>query len=180
MLVVEAGLGAWLMRHQGARAWTALNDAYTKGQVPTGHLADAALILVGGVLLMLPGFVTDVFGFVFLLPLTRPFARKMIAFFVARRISKRASAGVDTANVIKGESVEGPNLSPRPKRARQRDDGPVVIKSEIEEPPASAENQQVGEQPARKRGRPRFGPGCRPVQPDHRGRPRNPGRRTKT
>ena len=136
LLVVIAGLGGWLMQHQGARAWTALNDAYTKGRVPTGHLADAVLILVGGVLLILPGFVTDIFGFVFVLPWTRPYARKMIAFFVARRISKRASAGVDKANVIKGESVEGPNLSPRPKRARQPDDGPVVIKSEIEEPPA--------------------------------------------
>ena len=88
ILVVEALLGAWLMRHEGTRAWKALNDAFTSGKVPTGELADAALILVGGVLLMMPGFVTDIFGFLFLLPFTRPFARKVIAFFVARRMSR--------------------------------------------------------------------------------------------
>ena len=76
------------MRHEGSRAWKALNDAFTKGKVPTGELADAALILVGGVLLMLPGFLTDVIGFLFLLRWTRPVARKMIAFFVARRINR--------------------------------------------------------------------------------------------
>ena len=108
------------MRHQGARAWTALNDAYTKGQVPTGHLADAALILVGGVLLILPGFVTDIFGFVFLLPWTRPFARKMIAFFVARRISKRASCRGRQGEPDQGGDRRGRRtVSPRPKRARR-------------------------------------------------------------
>ena len=60
------------MRHQGARAWTALNDAYSQGKVPTGQLADAALVLVGGLLLIVPGFVSDLFGFLFLLPFTRP------------------------------------------------------------------------------------------------------------
>jgi UPF0716 protein FxsA len=135
LLIVIGGLGGWLMRHQGARAWQALNDAYTKGRVPTGPLADAVLILVGGVLLILPGFVTDIIGFVFVLPWTRPYARKMIAFFVARRISKRATARIDKSNVIPGESVEGPTPNPRKKRPRQPDDGQVVIKGEIDEPP---------------------------------------------
>ena len=106
--------------------------------MPTGHLADAALILVGGLLLILPGFVTDAIGFVFVLPLTRPYARKMIAFFVARRIRKRATARNDTAGVIKGETVEGPTPNPnsRPKPARQGENGRVVISGEIEDPPA--------------------------------------------
>ena len=85
ILVGEAILGAWLMRREESRAWKALNKAFASGKVPTGELADAALILVGGVLLMLPGFITDVFGFLFLLPFTRPLARQLLAFFVARR-----------------------------------------------------------------------------------------------
>ena len=68
ILVLEAVLAAWLMRREGSRAWKALTDAFATGKVPSGELADAALILVGGVLLMLPGFVTDVIGFLFLLP----------------------------------------------------------------------------------------------------------------
>jgi UPF0716 protein FxsA len=98
VLIVEAVIGGLLMRHEGRRAWSALNDAFNSGRMPTGELADAALVLVGGVLLMLPGFATDVIGFLFLLPITRPYARRILAFFVARRISRlgwdpRASVG---------------------------------------------------------------------------------------
>ena len=76
------------MRREGGRAWTALNEAFGTGRMPTGELADAALVLVGGVLLMLPGFVTDVIGFFFLLPFTRPLARKLLAFVVGRRLAR--------------------------------------------------------------------------------------------
>jgi UPF0716 protein FxsA len=88
VLFVEAVIGGLLMRHEGRRAWSALNDAFNSGRMPTGELADAALVLVGGVLLMLPGFATDLIGFLFLLPMTRPYARRILAFFVARRISR--------------------------------------------------------------------------------------------
>ena len=71
---------AWLMRREGTRAWKALNEAFASGKMPTGELADTALILVGGVLLMLPGFITDIFGLLFLLPFTRPLARKVLAY----------------------------------------------------------------------------------------------------
>jgi UPF0716 protein FxsA len=132
ILIAQAIIGALLMRHEGSRAWKALNDAFSNGKVPTGELADAALILVGGVLLILPGFLTDVIGFLFLLRWTRPVARKIIAFFVARRINRLGipvmRARLDTENLIEGESVEQP-----PANGRKQDD-PVVIAGEIEEP----------------------------------------------
>ena len=120
------------MRHEGGRAWRALTNAYTTGKVPTGHLADAALILVGGMLLMMPGFITDVVGFLFLFRWTRPFARKMIAFFVARRNNRlgvpAAMARADRANLIEGETVEP--APPRPDEAS----GPIIIAGEVETP----------------------------------------------
>jgi UPF0716 protein FxsA len=132
ILIAEAIIGVLLMRHEGARAWKALNDAFTKGKVPTGELADAALILVGGTLLLLPGFLTDIIGFVFLLRWTRPVARKIIAFFVARRINRLGipvmRARLDTENLIEGETV-GP-----PPANQRRPDGPTIIAGEIEEP----------------------------------------------
>jgi UPF0716 protein FxsA len=132
ILIAEAIIGALLMRHEGSRAWKALNDAFTQGKVPTGELADAALILVGGILLMLPGFLTDIIGFVFLLRWTRPVARKIIAFFVARRISRLGipvmRARLDTENLIHGETVEQPGFNQR------RPDSPTIIAGEIEEP----------------------------------------------
>jgi len=135
ILVVEAVVGAWLMRHEGSRAWKALMDAISTGKVPSGELADAALVLVGGVLLMVPGFLTDVVGFVFLLRWTRPIGRKLIAFFVARRLNRLgipvARARVDRSNLIEGETVAEPAPSgPRGKSG----DGPIVIAGEIEEP----------------------------------------------
>ncbi len=125
-LVITAVGGAILTRHEGARAWRSLTNAYTTGKVPTGHLADAALILVGGVLLMMPGYLTDVVGFLFLFRWTRPFARKMIAFFVARR-SKRLSTprrGSGPGDSLPGRTPDGP-----PKRAN----GPTIIPGEVEE-----------------------------------------------
>ncbi|HET9302306.1 MAG TPA: FxsA family protein, partial [Propionibacteriaceae bacterium] len=128
ILIVEAVIGVLLMRHEGSRAWKALNDAFTNGKVPTGELADAALILVGGVLLMLPGFLTDIIGFLFLLRWSRPLARKVIAFFVARRINRLGipvmRARLDRENLIEGETVETPSTS------RRRPQDPTIIAGE--------------------------------------------------
>jgi UPF0716 protein FxsA len=87
LLLFESALGAWIVRREGARAWGALRGAVTAGQLPSRELADAALVLVGGTLLLTPGFVTDVFGFFFVLPFTRPLARRLLVGFLARRAS---------------------------------------------------------------------------------------------
>jgi UPF0716 protein FxsA len=134
ILVAEAVLGGWLMRREGGRAWQALTATFSTGRVPSGELADAALVLVGGVLLILPGFATDLIGFLFLLPLTRPLARRLLAFFVARRITRLGGAlGADyarsdgsTTTIIRGETVDF---------AEQPGDGPVVISGEVTEGP---------------------------------------------
>ena len=51
-------------------------EALRTGRMPSRQLADAALVLIGGTLLLTPGFVTDIVGFFFILPLTRPIARR--------------------------------------------------------------------------------------------------------
>jgi UPF0716 protein FxsA len=137
ILVGEAILGGWLMQHEGRRAWSALNTAFASGKMPTGELADAALVLVGGVLLMLPGFITDLFGFLFLLPFTRPYARRVLGFIVARRVSRMGvdvavlRAQTDRGNIVPGEVVE-------PEPPGEPAAGDIVIKGEIEdEPPKS-------------------------------------------
>jgi UPF0716 protein FxsA len=107
ILVVEAVLGGWLMRREGSRAWRALDAAFRGGRIPTGELADAALVLVGGVLLILPGFLTDVLGLFFLIPFTRPFARQVVAFFVARRLSRAGLVPAAHGPYGQGAVVEG-------------------------------------------------------------------------
>lgn len=91
LLIVESLIGAWLVRREGSRAWAALRSGVTSGQLPSRELADAALVLIGGTLLLTPGFVTDVFGFFFVLPLTRPVARRLLAGLVARRATVAVS-----------------------------------------------------------------------------------------
>ena len=59
LLVLESMLGAWIVKREGARTWAALQEALTTGQMPSRQLADAALVLIGGTLLLTPGFVTD-------------------------------------------------------------------------------------------------------------------------
>ena len=89
LLIVESMIGAWLVKHEGRRAWDALNEAVRTGQLPGRQLADAALVLVGGTLLLTPGFVSDIFGFFFVLPFTRPLARRILGFVIARRAVRR-------------------------------------------------------------------------------------------
>lgn len=86
LLLAESAFGAWLVRREGARAWAALRTALRTGQMPSRQLADAALVLVGGTLLLTPGFLTDIVGFFFILPVTRPLARKALEVVVARRL----------------------------------------------------------------------------------------------
>ncbi|TWD84263.1 UPF0716 protein FxsA [Kribbella amoyensis] len=86
LLLVESALGAWLIKREGRRAWNALQTSFQTARMPGKELADAALILVGGTLLLAPGFVTDVFGFFFVLPFTRPLARRVLAAILGRRI----------------------------------------------------------------------------------------------
>jgi len=86
LLVAEMLFGGWIVRREGRRAWRALSEALMRGVMPDRELADAALVLVGGTLLLTPGFLTDIVGFVFVLPPTRPLVRRLLAAYVARRV----------------------------------------------------------------------------------------------
>jgi UPF0716 protein FxsA len=112
LLLVESALGAWIVRHEGRRAWQALQVAVTGGQLPSRELADAALVLVGGTLLLTPGFVTDIFGFFLILPFTRPIARRLLTGFLARRatiaVARFGPAGRPGGPVFRPPGGTGP------------------------------------------------------------------------
>lgn len=91
LLIVESALGAWLVKREGRRAWNALQTSLQTGKLPGRELTDGALVLIGGTLLLTPGFVTDIFGFFFVLPFTRPFARRLVTRFVSRRATTLAA-----------------------------------------------------------------------------------------
>jgi UPF0716 protein FxsA len=86
LLILDSLFGTWLIRREGGRAWLALRVALESGRMPARELADGALILVGGTLMLTPGFVTDAFGILLILPFTRPVARRLLTQLVSRRL----------------------------------------------------------------------------------------------
>lgn len=98
LLLVESAFGAWLVRREGARAWEALRTALTTGRMPALELVDAALVLVGGVLLLAPGFITYIVGFFFVLPISRPITRRWLEAAVERQLLARA--GIVRSDVV--------------------------------------------------------------------------------
>lgn len=62
LLIISWPIGIWLIRSQGRLAWQRLNATVSAGRVPTLEVIDGALVLLGGLLLMIPGFIGDVVG----------------------------------------------------------------------------------------------------------------------
>jgi UPF0716 protein FxsA len=107
LLIVESALGAWLVKREGRRAWAALRTAMQTGRMPGRELGDAALVLIGGTLLLTPGFVTDVVGFFFVLPFTRAIARRLLAGLVTRRLLVQfGGAPPRRRDVVQGEVID--------------------------------------------------------------------------
>jgi UPF0716 protein FxsA len=100
LLVADGFLGSWLMKREGTRAWAALTTALQSGRMPTRELADGALILVGGTLLLTPGFVSDIAGLFCILPLTRPLARRGLTRFLTRKLLSATGMPVPPGSAV--------------------------------------------------------------------------------
>ena len=86
LLVVMSLLGAYLLRREGTRTWNALRAALAAGRLPAKEIADGGLVVFGGALLLTPGFATDAFGLLCVLPPTRAVLRRLLTRTVARRL----------------------------------------------------------------------------------------------
>jgi UPF0716 protein FxsA len=89
LLIADSILGSVLMRSQGRAAWRRFNAALAEGRVPHREVLDGVLVIFGGALLLTPGFATDVFGALLLLPPTRAVIRGL----AVRRLLPRMVAG---------------------------------------------------------------------------------------
>ena len=78
--------GAWLARAQGLRALQRLQDAVRAGQFPGEEIFDGVLILAGGLLLLTPGFLTDILGFCALVPGSRHLLKSLVKNRVRGRV----------------------------------------------------------------------------------------------
>lgn len=105
-VVFTAVLGAWLLRQQGFSTWQRFQASLAKGAIPAYEMIEGPILLVGGALLLTPGFFTDALGFACLIP----FARRKVAKYVIENHMINVQTGSpfqkskpDQGNVIEGE-----------------------------------------------------------------------------
>ncbi|GAA0514197.1 FxsA family protein [Saccharopolyspora thermophila] len=85
LLVAAAALGTWLLRREGRRTLQEFRDAARQRRAPDRELSDGVLIAAGGLLIILPGFVSDICGLICLFPPTRALLRTRILRAAERR-----------------------------------------------------------------------------------------------
>lgn len=135
LLLLFAVLGALLVRRESSRTWRAMRTAVDTGRVPGREIADAVLVLTGGLLLVLPGLLSDLLGLILILPFTRGLGRWVLQAVFGVRIVSGAVGGpgptggpASTPPGATGRGTSGPGF-------RRGDDD--IIEGEIvsEDPP---------------------------------------------
>ncbi|MDP9223832.1 MAG: FxsA family protein [Actinomycetota bacterium] len=132
LLLGVSMLGAWLLKREGLAAWRRVRETSARGVLPTTEVADGALVLLGGALLLTPGFITDVAGLLLLVPpvrvMLRGGIRKLLWRWGRRRLWVVETAGnavhrtYDTHVVDRESGVPvTPSLSEPPRRSIRSD-----------------------------------------------------------
>jgi UPF0716 protein FxsA len=106
LVVFTAVLGAWLLRGQGLATVARARASLDQGQLPAQELVEGLILLLAGVLLLTPGFVTDALGFAALVPAVR----HTLAGALAARLSIHAVPG---RRPQPGPGPSGPDSSTR-------------------------------------------------------------------
>jgi UPF0716 protein FxsA len=125
VLLVGSMLGIWLARREGMRAAQALGQALTERRVAHTELTDGLLVAASGVLLFVPGLVTDLAGLLLLLPPVRGVVRRRLVAAAERRAPELRTARIRSRGpVVDGEVVPEPG-------AEEPDGRPFVIEGTV-------------------------------------------------
>ncbi len=119
LVILTAVIGVTLLRLQGLRTLTRANERLRAGELPAQEMGEGMILAVGGLMLLIPGFATDVVGFACLIPPVRrrllgPWLRGLRARSPAHR---PGSAGPDSPE-SSGRTLEGDYQ--RDSRSRER------------------------------------------------------------
>jgi UPF0716 protein FxsA len=117
LLLAMSILGSVLLKREGTRTWRAFQGALSSHRMPAKEVADGALVIFGGALLLTPGFVTDAVGLACVLPGSRSVVRRVLLGLVAKRFGLAGVAGAFAADRF------GAARPPAGRRAR---DGSVI------------------------------------------------------
>ena len=118
LLLVEFVLGAWIIKRAGVAALRSLNDSLVVGDSTAGaQAADKGLVALAGLLIAVPGVLTDVFGLLLLIPPVRRWSGRVLKRSVSRRVEKyvgpvspagysRGDEAIVVTSVIRDEDVQ--------------------------------------------------------------------------
>ncbi len=130
LVIVTSVAGGWLLGREGGRGWRRFRAALVEGRPPGRAATDGLLGLVGALLLVLPGFLTDVIGLLLIAPPTRQYARAGVQRAAERRIPASVAGdffGPRRVRVRRGAATPSP--APRPANGAT-----TAIEGEIIEP----------------------------------------------
>jgi len=115
LLIADSIIGARLLSWQGRRAWLRFQEAIGGGRVPHREVMDGVLIVLGGAFLLTPGFITDIFGLVLLIPPSRAAIRRVLArLILRRRLVRLATWGAGGLGGSGRPAPPRPSAPPRP------------------------------------------------------------------
>ncbi|MBT4837407.1 MAG: FxsA family protein [Methylococcales bacterium] len=121
LVIITAMMGVSLLRHQSMATLMRAQKNMSNGQLPANEIIEGIALLIGGVLLLTPGFFTDTIGFICLIPFLR---NNIIKFFLLRQAVKQAKSTSQYDQVF-GDNPQQENPNNKPRRP------PEVIEGEF-------------------------------------------------
>jgi UPF0716 protein FxsA len=116
LLIVMSIVGVWLVKRAGLGVLARMQAQSARGRVPTDALIDGPLLLLAGLLILIPGFITDVAGLLLILPPTRAVLRKVFRGTLAARFASGATTWAGRRSwatmVVDVDSHEDPTRRP--------------------------------------------------------------------
>jgi UPF0716 protein FxsA len=106
LLIADSILGSVLMRAQGRATWRRFNETLHAGRVPAREVVDGGLVMFGGLLLLTPGFITDILGLLLLIPPTRAVVRRVLQRRIAARMTVSMTTRERPDDIIDGTAVD--------------------------------------------------------------------------
>ncbi|MED1437149.1 membrane protein FxsA [Aeribacillus composti] len=88
LIILTGFVGAYLAKRQGIQAVRNLQKEIQYGRIPSNAILDAMAIFVGGIMLLTPGFISDIVGLFLLFPITRNWIKPFLIQFIKKWIDK--------------------------------------------------------------------------------------------
>lgn len=90
LLLLTGIFGASLASRQGLFVLHRARQELAQGHIPANPVMDGIMVLIGGMLLLTPGFLTDILGFLLLVPLSRLFLKRMLLRILRKMVARGA------------------------------------------------------------------------------------------